>query len=877
MKDIIPAKKQSPILGLTGMGGGVGSNIVAGLAKESPYIEKLFNTYAYRGNATIRSINNGIDLSKNGGMVWIKNRSSTFSHTIFDTKRGATNIVRPNNDNAQTSGSTTLTSFNDNGFSLGTDSMTNSNTDKTIAWSFSKRKGFFDVVTWTGNATNRTIPHSLGCIPGCILIKRTDVAANWMVYHRSLNDGVDPGNYQLHLNTTAAEAAAPTVFNNTEPTSTTFSIGSHYDVNGNNGTFIAYVFAGGASDAATARSVDFDGSADYMNTPTTSDFSFGSNPFTIECWVRNDDTGHNGGFFNIAGGTGLGNQTTIAAAYDNGWIIYAGSAGIQGAPSSFTMRKGEWYHVAYVKSGTTTKLFVNGTQVITCTDTDTYDNNLALAVGAYAGTSYTFNGKISNLRVVKGTALYTSTFRPPTQPLTNITNTTMLCCNDSSTTGKTVGPALTAWGTVTASSDSPFDDSDGFKFGENEDQNIIKCGRYIGNGSTNGPEIDLGWEPQWLLIKRVNGAEQWFMFDCIRGIVTLGNYDKRIEIQSGPEDEDTWIDLNPRGFRPKTTNWGVNGGNDEYVYVAIRREDPLVTEAAESASDVFAIDTGSNTDVIPVFDSGFAVDFGIIKRYTTSDNWWCSARLMQNRYIEPDRNVAGATWDRAEFDSNLGWFRHPSYGTETISYMWKRYSGMDVVTYKGNGNGNRQIPHNLGKVPEMMWLKPRDSTGKWNIYHKGLNDGSNPAQKYILFTGDAEGSYGPIWNNTTPTATSFTVGSYTEVNDSSYNYIMHLFASVEGISKCGYYTGTGASGNSITTGFQPRFLIVKRTDDAGPWYVIDSTRGFGSGDDKILYLNNNNAQTTHDVFNPTSTGFTIQETWNDINANGGKYIYYAHA
>ena len=64
MKDIIPAKKQSPILGLSGLGGGVGSNLGGSLSEKSTYVDELFNTYAYRGNATARSINNGIDVSK---------------------------------------------------------------------------------------------------------------------------------------------------------------------------------------------------------------------------------------------------------------------------------------------------------------------------------------------------------------------------------------------------------------------------------------------------------------------------------------------------------------------------------------------------------------------------------------------------------------------------------------------------------------------------------------------------------------------------------------------------------------------------------------------------------------------------------------------
>ena len=131
-------------------------------------------------------------------------------------------------------------------------------------------------------------------------------------------------------------------------------------------------------------------------------------------------------------------------------------------------------------------------------------------------------GKFSNLRVVKGTAVYTSSFKPPTQPLTNITNTKLLCFNNSSIIGTTVG-TITASGNPSASTDSPFDDPEGFKFGGDEDQNIIKTGSYKGNGNANGPEINLGWEPQWVMIKNTEESEGWLIFDSMRGIVSGGN------------------------------------------------------------------------------------------------------------------------------------------------------------------------------------------------------------------------------------------------------------------------------------------------------------------------------------------------------------------
>ena len=160
---------------------------------------------------------------------------------LFDTERGYNKFIRSSDNYAEGTETTMVSGFTNTGFSLdgdgGQSDNTNNNGADYVSWNFRKAPGFFDVVTYNGNATNRTIPHSLGCVPGCILIKRTDVATDWMVYHRGLNGGNSPSANRLHLNTAVVEAAASTVFNETEPTSTEFSIGTHYDVNGNNGTF----------------------------------------------------------------------------------------------------------------------------------------------------------------------------------------------------------------------------------------------------------------------------------------------------------------------------------------------------------------------------------------------------------------------------------------------------------------------------------------------------------------------------------------------------------------------------------------------------------------------------------------------------------------
>ena len=105
-----------------------------------------------------------------------------------------------------------------------------------------------------------------------------------------------------------------------------------------------------------------------------------------------------------------------------------------------------------------------------------------------------------------------------------------------------------------------------------------------------------------------------------------------------------------------------------------------------------------------------------------------------------------------------------------------------------------------------------------------------------------------------------------------------LFASVSGISKVGSYTGNGTADHAITgLGFQPRFIIIKSTSTTADWVVLDTVRGWGSGNDKLMKLNTDDAQIDYQYGAPTSDGFTIAITGNAMNGDGEKYIYYAHA
>ena len=175
----------------------------------------------------------------------------------------------------------------------------------------------------------------------------------------------------------------------------------------------------------------------------------------------------------------------------------------------------------------------------------------------------------------------------------------------------------------------------------------------------------------------------------------------------------------------------------------------------------------------------------------------------------------------------------------------------------------------------MMWVRRRNAGGYWLVYHKGVNGGTNPEQYYMRLDDTSAQTDSDQFYDTAPTSTHFTVNSYSYINQASNNYIAMLFASVDGISKVGYYTGTGAD-QTITTGFQPRFVFIKSTNgDYG--FVLDTTRGWGSGNDNYLIINSNAAQAAADFGNPVSTGFFVKGTSSGSNTNNTNYIYYAHS
>jgi hypothetical protein len=623
------------------------------------YVDDVFSTYTYEGTSggDAQTITNGLNLSGEGGLVWIKSRgvtSGTYAaanHVLTDTERGANKLLYTSSTSVEQTGTWGVNSFNTSGFGLtGGDATNNADGYEYCSWSFRKAPGFFDIVTYTGNGSNRTIPHNLGSAPGMMIISGRDIGTNKTVYHRSLGP-----TKHLKLNSTADQASGNSIWNSTDPTSSVFSLGTHESVNSNGYEYVAWIFA-------------------------------------------HDDQ----------------------------------------------------------------------------------------------------------------------------------------------------------------------------SFGANEDEAIIKCGSYMGNGSSNGPTIDLGFEPQWLLIRNRDQQELWYLLDTMRGLTVDGSDQHLKPNETSAESSDPFVNLQSTGFQLKSSSSAVNSSFDTFIYVAIRRPH----KPPQVGTDVFAIDQRVAT--APNMVSGFVTDAALRKPVANTYKPQFASRLTGPKYVrtsETDSELDfGFTWDYMD-----GFHEDASTADSNIySWMFKRAPGfMDVVAYTGTGS-DLTVSHNLGVTPELIIAKSRSATGAWYVYPGPVSGGD---EKHIKVNSSAgiQSNTGHSW---TPTATTFKADTYLSLSDSATTYIAVLFASLSGISKVGTYTFSG-SDIDVDCGFTngARFVLIKGLDSGKDWSLFDATRGIVSGNDPKLSLNNADPHDTGgDWIDPINSGFRVlASAGNDVSDSGVEYLFLAIA
>lgn len=630
------------------------------VSNDVKYIEDFCSVYLRTGTGSSQTVTTGVK-ENTGALVISKSRSAATDWAWYDTFRGTTKELASNTTAAEITQSQGLTSFNTDGHTWGTLAKVNTSGATYVDFVLKPTPKFFDVVTFTGTGSPQSIAHSLGSIPGCIIVKCTSTSSEWWVYHKDATVfGLPPRFCATLLNSTAGTGQYSTVWNETAPTSTAFTVGTASDINGSGRTYVAYIFA------------------------------------------------------HDAGGFGL-------------------------------------------------------------TGTD----------------------------------------------------------------------------------------------------NVISCGSFTRTfGTANS--VNIGYEPQWVLIKCTSQTDSWQLYDTMRGLSQTASL--KLEPNSSNPESDT------AGMKPTATGFditatGIGGGS--FIYIAIRRG-PM--KVPTDGTSVFSPVTQTSTGSAQAVTTNFPVDFTISRvRGATSANYVidrlrgstsASARILISNTTDPEYSGGpGFSLDSNTKITDNGLF---GAGTSVIYECFRRAPGFFDVVCGDSGNATVARAHNLGVKPELIIAKYRDLSSQWDVYHKDLNGGVNPEDYYLELNGTSgQLNTADVWGASGPSATAF----YKNIV-SPYKGVFYLFASCPGVSKVGSYTGNGTS-QTINCGFTAgaRFVLIKRTDSTGDWYVWDSARGIVAGNDPYLLLNSTAAEvTTTDYVDTFSSGFEISSTAPAaINASGGTFIYLAIA
>lgn len=412
-----------------------------------------------------------------------------------------------------------------------------------------------------------------------------------------------------------------------------------------------------------------------------------------------------------------------------------------------------------------------------------------------------------------------------------------------------------------------------YLFAHDESPNgLIQCGTYTGNGSTAGPTITLGWEPQLVLIKRTDSTGDWYLYDTARGMPD-GSGDLSLKPNTtAAEVSGTVIDPMATGFQITTTVSDGNASGGTYLYMAIRRSNKPPT----SGTSVFLPQLRTNSNPLTVTGVPFAPDAMIAKSRSSANNGLFTSRLAGARLMKPDATDAELHTGQAFTQSGFYWpdSNFNSMGGTSVDYFLKRAKGFfDVVCYKGTGAAATH-QHGLGAVPELIITKNRTSIGPWACVLPAALGVSSVM--YLNQTSSSASAPGLMGAGVTSTTFGVHAGGWNENNASGSDYVAYLFASLPGISKVGSYVGNGESLN-VDCGFTggARFVMIKAATATGDWRVFDTARGIVAGSDPYVAMNTTVAETSSDVIDPYPQGFSIGD--NFLNTQNATYIYLAIA
>ena len=747
-----------------------------------------------------------------------------------------------------------------------------------------------------------------------------------------------------------------------------------HDSSGNENDFTAHNLVADGSKGSWY----FNGSAGITGTMT----ALGNQNWTVEMFIEKTSS--------------TGQEALFSFSSDNPTFETDQPSKVRWMSSSVygsTLAQNTRYHIAWVRNSNKGYIYVDGTLISPSSGINYSDNdtNTSFSIGERTGGTTGFTGYIDNVRVVVGTAVYTSNFTVPSTPLTAVSNTKLLTLTSASlsdTSGQNVsltnGGAVEEFASsqdvlrdVPVNGDASNDTGAGGELSSNyptmnplaKNSNTTlsngnldvsstavyttlstiafpSTGKFYAefkiNGTSSGyPFVGIGGFNDTAIFSNANPNTGAFYaqggyvtgsvsvssltalsagdivgvaYDTSNGKVWFsinGTYVSSGDPANG-SNPTTTLSANASGYCLATSTYQsgtvtLNAGQRAFNTNAPSGfkclcTSNLPTPTIADGSDYFdtALWTGNGSsqtisglefspDFVWMKNMSFATDHevydtirgvqNVIKTNLTdaegadssgllsftSDGWTLGSSGALNRNND---SIVGWAWDGGTSNASN------SDGTITSTVRANIAAGFSIVKWTGTSSA-ATIGHGLGASLGMYIIKNTDDTTNWAVYHKSVG-----ATKKLLLNTTAAASTSSFFNSTEPTSSVFSVGGSGTVNNSGDVSIAYCFTPVAGYSAFGSYEGNGATdGSFVYTGFRPRWIMLKNSDDTYHWYVYDTARVVDNDVRTVLVPSSTSTNPTDAAYSLDilSNGFKLRNSNIRSNASGDSYIYAAFA
>ena len=874
-----------------------------------------FDVVTYTGNGSTQSIT-GLNFQPD--FVWTSVRDATgYNKYLIDSVRGSTKVLISHKTDAESTQSTGITSFNSDGFSVGSNAQVNengrsmvawcwkaggaasSNTDGTITSQVSANTTYgFSIVTYSGTLSNSpnpapTVGHGLNAAPQLIISKSRnpngDDGGAWYVNHTYNYDNW----FRLNLTNAGQSIAASGGGTTVDPTSSVFSTYFIAGSNCNNNNYVAYCWSGvpgfsrfGSFTHASTTSLNLGFKPKFFLIKQTD----GTTPWYLFDAERDsfDDP--------------LFPNTNVAEA--SGFAFTANDSGISWVSGS--LNAGTYIYAAF--AGTPP-----GEIIDSLIDTPTnYDD------GTNVGGNY---ATLNPLAISPNVTPTLSNGNLEIERTATSSQWTSCGSTFAVNSGKyywelslpTINGSIARWGVA---------DADDYEFNRNTSSTGLP---WLGSGTGTSWSMDVGGNTyhngstvsssytSTVTTSDVIGVA----LDCDANTLTFYKNGTSLGVA---HSNVTASRLVPAvGLHGGTHNKIVmNFGQRPFAYTpptgfkslcTTNLSEPTIADGS-TAMDIVNETTSVAGSAKVISGLNFSPDLVVSKlRNQSSNGRWGFIDIVRgvNKTLASDRTDTEVTSQSdllTQFNSDgfnvgadaggYGWnyqnggsvYTYWSWdgGTSTVSntdgsitsnVRANQSAGFSIVTYTSpNSSSDQSFGHGLNAKPDFVIVKNRDSAYNWDIYHSSLGYNSS-----LIFTTAATRS-GAFSAEPTSSVVNTKTG-YT--HNGTDDYLALCWTAVEGYSAFGSYTGTGTSDDSapfIYTGMRPKWIMVKRTNGLSPWLIVDTERNTYNVMDNHLLANDSaaeNGSTIGNICDSLSNGFKIRGSDGWFNSSGGTYLYVAFA